>query len=87
MNISLPAELEDLVREKVKSGLYGNASEVIRDALRRTFLDRPSEEEVIAYAIKDVLERIERGEEKLYDDPDLEKKIRERVLKKHLETA
>ncbi len=71
----------------MKSGLYGNASEVIRDALRRTFLDRPSEEEVIAYAIKDVLERIERGEEKLYDDPDFEKKIRERVLKKHLETA
>lgn len=34
MNISLTKELEKLVHEKVKSGLYNSASEVIRDALR-----------------------------------------------------
>jgi putative addiction module CopG family antidote len=32
--ISLPAELENRVREHVASGLYGSASEVIREALR-----------------------------------------------------
>ena len=26
-----------MIEEKVKSGLYNNASEVVRDALRRTF--------------------------------------------------
>ena len=34
MNISLTKELESLVQEKVKSGLYHYASEVIREALR-----------------------------------------------------
>ena len=34
LNVSLPAELENRVRAHVASGLYGSASEVIRDALR-----------------------------------------------------
>ncbi|MFO7639717.1 MAG: type II toxin-antitoxin system ParD family antitoxin [Candidatus Competibacteraceae bacterium] len=34
LNVSLPAELEQRVREHVASGLYGSASEVIREALR-----------------------------------------------------
>jgi len=34
INVSLPKELEDRVREHVASGLYGSASEVIREALR-----------------------------------------------------
>lgn len=34
LNISLPLELENRVREHVASGLYGSASEVIREALR-----------------------------------------------------
>ena len=34
MNISLTPELEALVEEKVKSGLYTSASEVVREALR-----------------------------------------------------
>ena len=37
MNVSLTHELETVVQEKVKSGLYNNASEVVRDALRRAF--------------------------------------------------
>ncbi len=37
MNVSLTEELQTLVENKVKSGLYNNASEVIRDALRRAF--------------------------------------------------
>lgn len=35
MHISLTDRLDDYVREKVASGLYNNASEVVRDALRR----------------------------------------------------
>ena len=34
MNVSLTPELAKLVEEKVASGLYGSASEVIREALR-----------------------------------------------------
>jgi len=34
MNINLTPQLEDLVRQKVASGLYNSASEVVREALR-----------------------------------------------------
>jgi antitoxin ParD1/3/4 len=34
LNISLPPELEAQVRKRVKSGSYGSASEVVREALR-----------------------------------------------------
>ena len=34
MNISLTPELEKAVKAKVASGLYNNASEIIREALR-----------------------------------------------------
>jgi putative addiction module CopG family antidote len=34
MNVSLTPELEQLVNEKVESGLYQTASEVVREALR-----------------------------------------------------
>lgn len=34
MNISMTPQLEDFVQDKVESGLYTSASEVVRDALR-----------------------------------------------------
>jgi antitoxin ParD1/3/4 len=44
MNISLTPTLEELVRRKVESGLYNNASEVVREALR-LMSERESENE------------------------------------------
>ncbi len=38
MNISLTPELEKAVKAKVASGLYNNASEVVREALRGSLL-------------------------------------------------
>jgi antitoxin ParD1/3/4 len=34
MNVSLTPELEELIQSKVATGMYNNASEVIREALR-----------------------------------------------------
>ena len=34
MNVSLTPELEAMIRERVESGRYASASEVVRDALR-----------------------------------------------------
>ena len=42
MHISLTPELEKAVKAKVQSGLYNNASEVVREALRQS-LARESE--------------------------------------------
>ena len=38
MHVSLTERLEAWVRERVESGLYNNASEVVREALRRQIL-------------------------------------------------
>lgn len=35
MNVSLTTELLEIVQSKVESGLYNNASEVIREAIRQ----------------------------------------------------
>ena len=35
MHVSLTPRLEDVVKNKVASGLYNNASEVVREAIRR----------------------------------------------------
>jgi len=45
MHISLTDRLEAWVREKVESGLYNNASEVIREALRTQMRAEATREE------------------------------------------
>lgn len=47
MHISLTPELENAVKAKVEAGLYTNASEVVREALRQS-LERERENEWLA---------------------------------------
>jgi antitoxin ParD1/3/4 len=35
MHVNLSSEMESYIKSKVASGFYGNATEVIRDAIRR----------------------------------------------------
>jgi len=61
MHINLSPEMEGFIKSKVASGFYGNASEVIRDAIRRM----QAEESRIAVwhaAIKKGADQLERGE-------------------------
>jgi antitoxin ParD1/3/4 len=79
MKVDLPPELEDLVETKVKSGNYGSAGEVIREALglleeRDQMLVLQKEE--IEGKIAAGLKSLERGEgvdgEKVFDRIDAE---------------
>lgn len=49
MNVSLTSKLEEFVRRKVASGLYSNASEVIREGLR-LLVEREGASEVAQHA-------------------------------------
>jgi antitoxin ParD1/3/4 len=66
MNISLPDELHALVQQKVASGLYGSASEVIREAIRSMNKNEQLEYEVQLSKLKQILapalEQAARGE-------------------------
>ena len=66
MHISLTPELESKVKEKVQSGCYNNASEVIREALR--YMDKNEELleylklERLRYEVKKGAVQAEKGE-------------------------
>ncbi|RJX18282.1 MAG: type II toxin-antitoxin system ParD family antitoxin [Desulforudis sp.] len=61
MHINLSPEMEGFIKGKVASGFYGNATEVIRDAIRRM---QAEESRLAAWqaAIKKGDDQLERGE-------------------------
>lgn len=66
MNVSLTPELERLVNEKVESGLYQTASEVVRDALR-LLKERDHAREQQRADVQAGFDQLARGEAKAYD--------------------
>ena len=82
MNVSLTPELETLVNEKVKSGDYNSASEVVRAALRlfkdQDELRRIRREEVRREVMKGV-EEIKNGSGVAYDSAE---ELAEAVIKR-----
>lgn len=74
MNISLTTELEELVNDKVKSGRYQTASEVVREGLRlleEKDLVRQARLEQLRKDVRVGIDQIERGEYIDYDDEGL----------------
>jgi len=61
MNVSLTPELEKLVNEKVESGKYKSASEVVKEGLR-LLKEREDELEALRRDIREGFEDIERGD-------------------------
>ena len=65
MNVSLPPELEKLVQEKVASGLYQTASEVVREGLR-LLKERDDRQTSLREAIQESLTQLETGKYQEY---------------------
>jgi antitoxin ParD1/3/4 len=82
MNVSLTPELEKLVTEKVKSGLYHTASEVIREGLRlleerdRLYQARLVE---LRREVRRGLDQLDRGEGKALKVGALKGRVRKEV--------
>ena len=74
MNVSLTPELESLVQQKVQSGLYTSASEVVREALR-LLNDRDTiQQQRLAELNREIkigLDQLDRGESITYNDQSL----------------
>lgn len=84
MNVSLTPQLTALVRRKVKSGLYGSASEVVRDALRlMEERDRDREERLSALR-EDIAAAMKRADPADYADPvDMFDTLKDAVSRHH----
>jgi antitoxin ParD1/3/4 len=82
MNVSLTKELAQLVDDKVKSGLYHTASEVIREGLRlldeRDRLYQLRLQELRA-DVKKGLDQLDRGEGKPFDPEAMKRQLRKEV--------
>ncbi len=71
MNVSLTPELEELIKDKVRSGRYASSSEVVREALRLLeFRDRSDAEKLEALRA-DIKNGLESGESKPLDFDEL----------------
>src|SRR5205085_1884982 len=74
MNVSLTPELERLIQEKVETGMYHSASEVVREALRllkeRDLVQQIRLEE-LRREIQVGLDELDRGEARTYDQGSL----------------
>ena len=66
MNVSRTPELEQLVEEKVESGLYQTASEVVREALR-LLKERDNAREQLRADVQAGFDALARGEGRPYD--------------------
>ena len=77
MNISLTPELEQLVNDKVKTGMYQTASEVIREGLR-LLRERDQRLEALRRDVRTGFEAVERGEYTDFDESNV-KQLAERV--------
>jgi antitoxin ParD1/3/4 len=68
MNVSLTPELEELINQKVKSGMYNSASEVIREGLRRMFKEdaiRPQITEIQRLQMDELQREVMKGVEQM----------------------
>lgn len=77
MNISLTPELEQLVDDRVKSGMYQTASEVIREGLR-LLRERDQRVEALRRDVRAGFEAVERGEFTEYDASNI-KELADRI--------
>lgn len=78
MHINLSPEIERYLQTKVGTGFYSNASEVVRDAIRRMWEEDEKLEKLRA-AIRQGDEQLERGEGIAYSASQLDK-ITEKAL-------
>ena len=79
MNVSLTPALESFVKEKVESGLYTSASEVVREALR-LLADHEMQRELQRH-VRVGLDEASRGE--VVDGPSTIRELREAIRKRH----
>lgn len=78
MHINLSPEMEEFIKHKVASGFYGNATEVVRDAIRRM---QAEDLRLAAWqaAINKGDEQLDRGEGLEYS-PDMKDRITQEAI-------
>jgi len=80
LNVNLTPKLEEMVRQKVADGLYNNASEVIREALRLMETRDAHDAAKLEALRRDIREGLESGDAGELDVDLIKRRGRERLL-------
>jgi antitoxin ParD1/3/4 len=86
MNVSLTSELEQYVQEKVSSGLYYSASEVIREGLRLLKEKEQVQQVRLQELRRDIQAGLDSGEPTPLDMQAVKEKARQRRRQRQSET-
>ena len=78
MNVNLSPQLEDMVRQKVATGLYTSASEVVREALRMMEAQDQLRAAKLEQLRQDIREGLESGESTPWDADEIKQEGRQR---------
>lgn len=81
MNVSLTRQLEKLVNQKVKTGRYQTASEVVRDALRVLEERDQATALHLSELRKDIQKGLRSGKAEPLDVADLKREARRRIAR------
>ena len=81
MNVSLTPQLEDIIKRKVASGMYGNASEVVREALR--LMDERDRYQELRAEVAAGFEQIEHGDTVPLNMESIKQSAREASRQRH----
>ena len=90
LNVSLTPQLEEFVREKVSSGLYNSASEVVREALRLMYSYEGLRASTLASLRRDVAagsQQVEEGRVREFDPEAVKRRGREKLAKMRQEKS
>jgi len=88
MNVSLTPELEMIVNEKVKGGMYNSASEVMREGLRllqQRDEMRETKLKALRVEIQKGIDDLEGG--RFRDGADVMSELKDRLLKRNFENG
>ena len=78
MNISLTPHLEEMIREKIASGSYNSASEVVREALRLLEQEDQLRALKMQRLRQDIREGLDSGPSTLFDPQEIKRMAREK---------
>jgi antitoxin ParD1/3/4 len=78
MNISLTPHLEEMIREKIASGSYNSASEVVREALRLLEQEDQLRSLKMQKLRQDIREGLDSGPSTVFDPQEIKRLAREK---------
>jgi len=83
MNISLTPHLEEMIRQKIASGSYNSASEVVREALRLLEQEDQLRSLKMQKLRQDIREGLDSGASAVFDPKEIKRIAREKKLAKN----